>query len=167
MWDKVISEVRGLRDALGMTVDEPVVEAVAALRMLGLNTTMSCGGHLDRITGGPYIMFCSLQAYDIEQKYRALTRKDKRYHSLRAEARKLNLQERAKLTPYLNEFYKDRQVPYGNRLIITPVGAEGSRLKCQSADDGHILPTSSYKLILNAHRAELQAFTDFLKSQLI
>jgi hypothetical protein len=51
LWEAEKRAVRQLRDGLGRPVDRAIVEMVAALRMVGVHTVMSCGGHVDREIG--------------------------------------------------------------------------------------------------------------------
>ena len=70
------------------------------------------------------------------------------------------------LIPFLEEFYAERRTPYASRLIITPVGAEGSRLSCQGAKMGYILSEPEQESLLQEHQAEMRDFALFVKAKL-
>jgi hypothetical protein len=46
-WDKLVKKFERLTDGLGMPIDLEILETVVALNALGINTIMSCGGHID------------------------------------------------------------------------------------------------------------------------
>jgi hypothetical protein len=167
-WQATLAEIDRLRDKLGRSLDPGSRELVACLRLLGIHTVMSCEGHADRKTEGPYVMFSSAQALPLENQYRELVQvgksTDEEAKKIRDEAFVLNLRERQKLTPLLEKFYQQRPTPYDNRIIITTYGAGGSRLKCQAAEEYRL--TKDRELFLKAHQQEFDAFTDFLKLHL-
>ena len=57
--DEARKQVIRLTDKLGNPIDPGILDLVTVLRLLGINTTGSCEGHLGRFTSGPYIMFQS------------------------------------------------------------------------------------------------------------
>lgn len=54
-WNAKLDELRGVTDGLGLGLDEPIVETVAALQLNGFSTRQSCGGHLDWGRGVPWV----------------------------------------------------------------------------------------------------------------
>ena len=46
-WKKVAEHFQHITDGLGRPIDPPIFETVVALNVLGLPTSMSCGGHYD------------------------------------------------------------------------------------------------------------------------
>jgi hypothetical protein len=48
-------ELGGVADGLGLGLDEPIVDTVAALQVNGLPTRQSCGGHIDWGCGAPWV----------------------------------------------------------------------------------------------------------------
>lgn len=164
IWREALRKVRHLTDGLGMPVDREIVETVAILRLMDLNTTMSCAGHLSRITNGPYIIFTSLQARGYEAKRREVVDSaSAEYKRLVRKSIKLNLLERQKLLPYLEHFYEHRNVSYGQRLTIRSLGYSSNILYCQGADMAHLSDRAEKRKILNRNRAELDAFASFLE----
>jgi hypothetical protein len=61
-WQKALQKVAQITDKIGMPVDERIIETVAILTLLGFKTSMSCEGHVDRVTEGPYVIFDSPKA---------------------------------------------------------------------------------------------------------
>jgi hypothetical protein len=56
-YEESLSEVETLCDKLGMPIDEKIKPLVAALRMYGVKTTMSCEGHSDWGKLYPWVRF--------------------------------------------------------------------------------------------------------------
>src|SRR6266511_1734638 len=129
-WNMTKTDVLRMVDKLGRPLDDEIVDTVVALQMLGIHTTASCSGHIDRVTGGPYVVFSAPEANPLE------------------------------------EFYVNRPVKYMNRLIITRVGPEGSKLKCQGAEMSHLLDDQGRQSLLAEHQAEMRAFTDYLRQRI-
>lgn len=121
-WHEALALTRQLKDGLGMPVDEGIVETVAILRLLGFTTTGSCAGHLERVTGGPYVTFESPEAIGLAAEARSLgklaTEVNPRHNELRREATRHSMRELGRLVPHLETFYAGREVPYVRRLII-------------------------------------------------
>jgi len=170
MWRQALLEVDELKDGLGRGLDPGSRELVACLRLLGLKTIMSCEGHAERETEGPYVMFRSLEAKPLEAEYWKLVAEGKRKSDeakqLRKTAYELNLRERRKLTPLLNEFYENRATSYDNRIIISTFDLGGSRLRCQSAEEYRLAGKSDREAFLRAHQQEFGDFTAFLMTHL-
>ncbi len=166
-WNMTKTDVLRMVDKLGRPLDDEIVDTVVALQMLGIHTTASCSGHIDRVTGGPYVVFSAPEANPLEEAYLKIARPaDPEYKSLRNRAVHLNLKERQRLFPPLEEFYVNRPVKYMNRLIITRVGPEGSKLKCQGAEMSHLLDDQGRQSLLAEHQAEMRAFTDYLRQRI-
>jgi hypothetical protein len=54
-WEQMEEKVMSWRDGLGLPVDDGIKDAVMALNVLGITTSASCGGHLDRALAFPWI----------------------------------------------------------------------------------------------------------------
>jgi hypothetical protein len=164
IWHKATEDVRQLTDGLGVPVDVDIVHTVAILRLMGFHTTMSCAGHLDRFTGGPYVMFSSPAARHYLMRYRelgdSLNPKSKR---LLHKATVLNLRERQRLFVYLAGFYQNRSVSYTQRLIVAGPGFSHNRLQCQGAELAQIADDATKARLLEDGQAEMHAFTEYLK----
>ncbi len=55
-WNEKLKELDRLADRLGMPVDEDIKEAVAALNLMDIPTSSSCGGHIGERFNFPYLM---------------------------------------------------------------------------------------------------------------
>jgi hypothetical protein len=170
-WQKVLSKTGELTDRLGMPVDEGIIETVVVLNLLGFTTTASCEGHLDRVTGGPYVIFESPEAVQLAKGARKINNKpgqvDPEYNRLRNEASRHSMQLLQKLIPYLEEFYKGRDTTYVDRVIIyhADLGCAHNILMCQGAKLAHAVDDKmSNKKALIANQSEMNAFTEFLKN---
>jgi hypothetical protein len=78
---------------------------------------------------------------------------------------KHNAAELQTLIRYLERFYTGRDVPFGRRLIVQGFGLVGYNLSCQSGDLLRVAPADQRRALLDNQRAELRAFTDFLKAE--
>lgn len=166
VWQQAKNEVRHLTDRRGMSVDPGILETVAAFRLLGINTTSSCAGHTERTSSGPYVAFVSVQTREYERQAQDIGDSSNReYKQLRQKAIESNIREMQKILPYLDQFYTNREVPYNQRLIIKNVGPIASYLMCQGADLMYIADKEQRKKILSNNRAEMRAFTEYLKLQ--
>lgn len=47
VWDKTAQKFAKVTDRLGTPIEAEIMETVMALNVLGISTSMSCGGHLD------------------------------------------------------------------------------------------------------------------------
>lgn len=180
-WDEVAQRVDQFRDRLGLPVDPDIKETVTALNALGFKTGQSCEGHFGRAQAAPWIHLGTEGANSLEQKAEiAFDEADKadregkpeeeldrvwaKAHSLRQEARRPTLEEAKRLTGYLSNFYKDRQVPYDTRLTINSIG-NSCRLESIGAFLQDITDPETKQQKLQEYREEMMAFTNFLKNE--
>ncbi|MFC8852944.1 hypothetical protein ACFT5D_07810 [Streptomyces sp. NPDC057144] len=164
IWEREKRAVRRLRDSAGKPVDPGITETVAILRLLGLTTTSSCAGHLDRRVG-PWVGFKSPRvAADRERMNHAADRSPEKRRALRL-ALKHNAAELQTLVGLLDRFYDERAVPSSRRLIVQGFGVVGYNLSSQSADLLRLVPRDQRRALLVSQRDELRAFTDFLKAE--
>ena len=147
--------MKKITDQLGKGIDPNIRELVVALRLHGINTTSSCEGHLDHITGGPYVMFESPAVHTHAHA-------DPGYKNQYDAAAHANMKEVAKVLGLLDGFYKDRVVPIQQRLIVTHVGPLAGRLMCQGADLAYISDKGAQQELLAKNQHEAQAFADYL-----
>lgn len=161
-WTAARQETLCLKDGFGMPVDPEVVDVVTALRLLGFLTTMSCGGHVERFTGGPYVMFTSNSSIKLSRIRNSLPADQlNERKKLDKEVRAHTLMERLRLFELLSAFYEERQAAYLDQLIVVNCGITHNRLQCLGAELGLISLESSS--ILEANQAETQQFGMFLK----
>ncbi|WP_406391364.1 hypothetical protein OG806_08245 [Streptomyces sp. NBC_00882] len=135
-----------------------------ALRLLGIHTAMSCGGHVDRLLS-PYVTFASpdpnndlRRAYAKDEDLR--TRRRLKRRRVRRNAEELRV-----LLPRLERFYQGRDVPQSKRLIVHGFGPSGYQLTTQAADLVALAPQSERRALLDEERQEFRAFTEFLKAE--
>lgn len=167
-WDAVERRARAVTDKLGRPIDAGILETVIALRLLGINTTVSCEGHLGRVTGGPYVTFESEEAMKYAERARLLHKApsdvNRKYNRLRKKAAYHSTLEVQKLLPYLDKFYAGRETPYANRLIIRIFPMTHNCLKCQGAELAYAGDEKTQQRILLENQTEMRDFTDFLKA---
>ncbi len=137
------------------------------MRIMGIHTAMSCGGHLRRVTGGPYIMFTSPTAKKYADRCRQIG--DSRDISYKAsiKSNKRELTWAAKIYSLLERFYANRAVTFSQRLALRTAGLSASRLDCQGAEMAHIVNIQTRKWILTNNQAEMRGFTEFLKTDFL
>lgn len=166
VWHAALTKTRKITDGLSMPIDKPIVETVAIMQLLGFRTTMSCGGHLRRATGGPYVMFVSLKAGRYERQYKQIANsQDPDSKKAYKKARAANLIEQLRLFELLEKFYETRTTAFAQRLVLRTMGFSTNRLELQSADISQIMNMQLRKQILAANRREMQSFADFLKAE--
>lgn len=115
-WAYEERKVRTLTDALGNDMDAPITPAVVALRLLGFHTIASCGGHLDRHTGGPYVLIEASEAATLARKAQKIKDDDPDYLVLRHQADLARATVLQRLCEWLREFYDGREVDPDNRI---------------------------------------------------
>lgn len=166
-WLDTLNRVRQIRDTLGRPVDKDIEETVAILQMMGIATTMSCGGHIDRDTGGPYVTFAHKDILQYRQIIETVgnPRSDEHKAAMH-EAKKLTFHAREKMWSALEQFYKKRTVAYSHQLIIQ-VRPFSNTLSCQGAANVFFMNAQDREAALRANRAEMTAFTDYLKKDVL
>jgi hypothetical protein len=163
-WKAALDHVNKITDKLGMPVDKGIVETVAVLQLLGVDTSMSCAGHSDRVTGGPYVIFESKEAEECRKKCAAI--KDPGNSSYKEWARKAQvalLEHQSQLYKFLDKFYQGRQTPFKQRLIIHTLGLSAYRLNAQGAQMALLGNTEKRNVVLTSCQKEMSDFTEFLK----
>lgn len=165
LWLHMVRKVKTLTDGLGMPVDPGIVETVAILRLFGFITTMSCWGHLDRITGGPYVKIVSPEAKECEHKRKDIGDfTDPLYKQYELQAREANTKERQKLYMLLDAFYDKHTSQNAQHIIVGSRSLSSSDLYCQSADLAYMLDRTTRTALLTSNRQEMWAFTEYLKA---
>jgi hypothetical protein len=165
-WKETLHRVRQITDGRGMPVDPGIDETVAILQLMGLHTTMSCAGHADRVTEGPYVMFLSPEA----EKYREQCKKikdpkDVEYKKLLQKARVCILSDMKALYDKLESFYQSRAGQSRAYLVLKSTGFSRARLDCQGAELAHILDQASRLRLLEENQMKMREFTEYLKKE--
>ena len=156
---KLVSlRVDGLGDKLGLPIDKGIRDTVVFLNALGFNTTSSCEGHLQGKHGyaAPWV--------DISPKQLSEVRRFKSDKELYRAQRKLNV-FKGKSFALLNEFYRQRKVPYDRMLIVDKPFAFILRLQSNGLE---LLPPKNNpecKRKALSYKKEMQDFTKFLEKQ--
>lgn len=160
----MLRNVRSITDTNGLQIDEGIVETVVAMRLLGFNTEMSCAGHEDRSTGGPYVMFTSKEAEDLEKAWRS-TADISLKKEIWKQADDEGYRSRYRMHQLLVEFYMKYPANYDNLLILKPIGAATTWVGVVSNRYGDIFEEQK-KERLDRSRREMDKFTEFLKLKL-
>jgi hypothetical protein len=166
IWRDKALAVEQITDKLGLEIDKGIKDTVIALQVLGINTTSSHEGKID-IYPIPYIDIESTGIESIKEKLKLL-RPDQEAESevLEDEIMRRNLEERKKIIPYLEEFYRGRDVSYEARLGIQSLARGWSRIQSQGADFQKVETDEKLKEErLKEFQQEMKAFTEFLKGK--
>ena len=151
--------VVGFRDALGTGMDPEVVDLVTGLRCIGYETILSCGGHVDRSTGGPYVVMVSKVAREIVRASSSI--------ESRRSARQVVLAESRGLYELLQGFYRGRVIDCETpRLALQALGDDALRLTCINSSvvlGNESIPVEDREQYLDACRGEVDDLADFLK----
>lgn len=154
-----------VRDRLGMPIDEGIKDTVIFLNAFEINTVASCEGHLDRGTGAPYIDIESKEVSELEKQLEQVKRNKREREKIIREIERKNLEERQKIMDLLDEFYKNRIVPYDRRLVIQSMERYVSRLQSQGANLQGIRTEDIKKEKLLEYQKEMEDFTKFLRDK--
>jgi len=166
-WERIQTDVRKIKDALGMPVDEGIFETVAVFKYLGINTTASCAGHIDRITGGPYVIFQSHDNHQLLTELKSIgDRKKPEYKEILHQIIRNNISEVRRILPYLKSFYSNRIVDYNQRIILDRSNILNNCISCQGADLAYDLTENERVELLKLNQTEIKAFIDHIKTQL-
>lgn len=178
-WDEMHKRMSKMGDKLGKGIDAGIIDTVVVLNLLEMPTTMSCEGHLEWGTAGPWVHVGNHDGDKEMKEYFQLMQEARnaheqgqpskhlfeQAHAKRRAARQTQLIFRQKLVNYLDMFYKQRFVPYDMRLVIQDLADGTSRLEIQGVSLQEIATVEIKQQKLLAYQAEMQAFTAFLKEQ--
>lgn len=183
-WQTMATRVAQMKDKLGKGIDPGIFETVVVLNLLGLPTTQSCEGHLDRAAGAPWVDIGDTQiesrSREVETLFRVALQAQQqqtqsseeinqlfvRAHQAQLEVIRIQLAIRHRLMSYLAAFYEHRSTPYDVRLVLQAQGATGRcRLESQGADFQDIASLEVRQKKLVEYQEEMRAFTAFLKEQ--
>lgn len=157
---RATARVDKLVDKLGKPVDANIKPAVAALLAHEFVTTGSCEGHLNRQTGGPYIMVEAPDAAKYTELMKLVLIGSEGYMQHRSKLQAVNLQERRRLQELLDKFNADKDS--GTEIGITNIGAGISRLACHGVDEAEEATIEQRTKWLEAAQAEFDAFASWL-----
>lgn len=156
-------------DGLGKPIDVGIIDTVAALHALGFNTSGSCAGHLKWGTGGPYIDTESKIGAELRNQIFLYRKKNQfkkalttKLEKLGDRARKENLKQANKILALLELFYKKRNVPYENRIVMSFWSYNVVRLECQGSEINGNRKGLKKQKSLQAYQHEFKVFKNFL-----
>ena len=173
-WQALRHEFSCTTDALGLPIDECILEVVVALNACGLPTAASCAGHLDHGEGAPWIMIeppavaglraqiTILQALHTPGQWSPVV--EEMVH-LAATARTLQQEPRRTLAGHVRQFYQQRVTDQDSRLRLmhrewlgrtelSPSGINRQRRRAPAERAAK----------LAVYQEEMQAFGAFLKT---
>lgn len=191
-WENLRARFTRVADKLGMLIDSGILETVVGLNAFGVETSMSCMGHTDRGLAYPWVDVGKVgqddprvrQYQQIYKKYNDYIEDQKRrrkpvdhseaermrepFENLRLEVQKENLEEVGRLMPMLDEFYRDRVVPYDRRLMLEINLYWGTtRLQNQGGTLQEINTPEIKSAKLLDYQQEMIDFTVFLKNKFL
>ena len=171
-WEKTLSEFNQRTDRLGLDIDKGVLETVVGLNATKINTVQSCEGHTEHGTESPYVDIAGKGTEAMEDKFYALIRQPETEEQARAlgnEIEESNQHDWKKAFDVLDSFYKNRQVPYDQRLIIRPYGVGRGRIESQGAQlqKGSGSSPEEKQHRLGRYQEEMHAFGTHLKQSFL
>ena len=163
-WEEARAKVEQMKDRLGKSVDGGIKETVVGLNVSGINTTASCEGHVDWGEAAPWVDVETAELPELEERLHVV-KSEEEGTAIVAEITRKNLEERRKLIEVLGVFYRDREVPYDERLIIHSLARGWSRLESQGIDMQKIAEPNERQEKLEAYQREMRTFTEFLRGK--
>ena len=164
IWQQKRLEIDGIGDKLGLGIDEGVKDTVTAFHVLDINTTGSHEGKFDRYPI-PYIDVECSNIYELNERLDNAESEEEKEFILK-EIITGNLKERQKILTYIEEFYKDREVPFEVKIGIQNLARGWSRIQSQGAELQEIETDSDLKKKrLELFQKEMHEFTEFLKNK--
>jgi len=179
-WNEVTARMSQVTDKLGMPIDKGILETVVALNVLGISTSMSCEGHLDRGRATPWIRFHAKgpalllaqvkEATDQLERAKAehapteeIEKRTRELFRLSKEADITCFQEPKRVMDYLEVFYHDRHVPYDRQLVLKVDSFGNGTLTVHGEPFQSLHPLDVRAQNLEKYREEMQVFTAFLR----
>lgn len=157
----VLLAVSKLRDKQGTRIDRNIRIAVVAVRYFGFETTASCEGHLKWGQPFPWIDI-GVHAEDAQRRTAGQHVRQHRRAEVRTKRR--NLGEQQTMMEFLDAFYRNRQVPVWQRLIVVPIGVYGGfQLTVQGGSIQAAVLMRTRSIRLRVFQSEFLAFAHFLK----
>lgn len=169
-WNTAAARIEKTIDKLGLHIDAGIKEAVIALSVCDIETTASCEGHLEHGIAAPWIDIRAKEMTELSEKIKAAESKkeaekisgDNAENIERAKEKHMELMK--KTMGLLEDFYKDRHVPFDARLFLDSRPA-GARLQSQGTFLQKTEAEATKKAKLLEYQKEMRAFTEFLKNK--
>jgi hypothetical protein len=183
-WQEVYAHYSQMADKTGRGIDAGILETVVVLNLLGIETTASCEGHLERGQAAPWI---DIEARSAQEETRQViylfthARKEleKKHlpedeinalfaqaHQEQNRVRSIHLAQREKLMCCLTAFYQEHQAPYDHLLVVHPRDTTGrARMESHGASMVNEYDRKERQEKLVSYQQEMAAFTSFLKKK--
>lgn len=172
-WEDAEAFVRRITDGQGCPIDEGIVETVVAFNLLGLRTSQSCEGHLEGGWPYPWVDFETDEFPAFKQVLEDASREGLSIEEREAKGAHLvelaaALPSRGMLYAHLEEllcaYYRQHcHTPEQWRLVIHWSSPVLFRLMPLCGYEAQAWPEEMQVQNLKRARAEMQAFTSFLK----
>jgi excisionase family DNA binding protein len=166
-WNDLEERMARTIDRLKKHIDPGIMQTVVALNAMGIYTTASCEGHLDRALAYPWIDVSLEEAESLSDQILAFVREGKREEEetqrLMQKHRELVLQAEYSLVKHLEDFYQHHPFNYDRHLSIWRFGNGKPRLQSHGAEYQTFRDPSARAEKLAEYQSEMQAFADFLK----
>ena len=158
---EIEKRVERIKDAQGKPIEKGIKETDVLLNALGLRTSQSCEGHLEKTySSAPWVEIYSRLASTKEGV------KTEKIQETKERMEQQNLHFRKKATNLLGMFYQNREVPIEQRLCLSDIGIyHAFRIQSQGAEKLDNLTKEEQKNKLRRYRQEMQDFTQFLKEK--
>ena len=159
--DQALQKIGGVTDRLGLGIDPGIRTAVAMLNQHGLHTIMSCEGHENWATGGPYIDIGAAGSYDFRKRFEGIADKEEK-ESFRKAFGKETMDVGKKIVPILDDFYKGRDTAFAARLVLV---AYPDSMRLESAGVAFLRYETDPAIKnkdLKLFQSEMSDFSDFL-----
>ena len=175
-WDAKISYYKhDVHDALGKKIDPGVLDAVVALNLMGYKTLMSCEGHIDHGTGGPYI---DVEVTGAEKQLAELEAFEKTHkmHKPKSSLESQDFQEwetlRQKIDDYSLTWAKGlqkildlyRRKNSSSSFVVDSIYPGAVRIEPKEILDNDLVGGDQKKEMLNKYQKDLAELSAFLKA---
>lgn len=150
-WDSAMAILNayGNKEGEDVPIDEGIKECVAALNVLGMQTTMSCAGHPEEDN----MAFPTVQGILVDEPQRSVASRE----NISSLLEEFNIGRSGRFTLNLNP-----EVSNGYR-VESIAGSEGERMMIENETGFDREKMKELKL---GAQAEFQAFTEFLKRKI-
>lgn len=165
-WNHKLKELDSVTDGLGLGLDKDIKETIAALNLLGVNTSASCEGHPKWGLPYPWVDIQTPKGYDLSAKAFKFKAGSKEFKKIVDKITILNVKESKKMLEILNKYYKNYSTDYNNILVISSQGWGSGRLQPNASILAEMDKTPNRLKLLKIYQKEMQLFTKFLKSEL-
>lgn len=164
---KNLQKAETITDRLGLPIDDDIKLLVATLWSHDVPTSNSCGGHVDRRNGGPFV---EIESSDVLERQRrlALIRDDEGERmQLMRDIKRINLAEQGYVLSSLDRFYTHRKNNVWTRLVIQAQANGRGKLMCQGVQfiDAFRTHDERQEWLVSA-KQEMSDFAQFLIKEL-